>query len=240
MTTLTGTDDWRAVLDGTRDWAMVLGDNRDLRDALNPKTVDAVISDPPYGMRWPARSSRFTGGTQNHRGGGKHPGRDSAPVIGDDGPFDPTPWIGFRHVALFGSNHFAAALPVGTTLVWIKRNDAAFGTFLSDAELAWVKGGHGVYCRRDMSLYGETRSRIHPTQKPVGVMEWAMDRAKVPVGAVVWDPYTGSGSTGVACLRSGRRFIGHEVDPTYHAAAVARLVQEAAASQPPLVLDGSL
>ena len=63
-------------------------------------------------------------------------------------------------------NHFAARLPVGTTLIWLKRYDNAFGTFLSDAEIAWEKGGYGVYCFRDVSMQGESNNKKHPTQKP--------------------------------------------------------------------------
>ncbi len=68
---------------------------------------------------------------------------------------------------LWGSNHYAQRLPVGTTLVWLKRNDAGFGSFLSDAELGWMNTGHGVYARRDLSMMAETLTRMHPTQKPI-------------------------------------------------------------------------
>lgn len=227
--------DWRAVLDGRREWAVVLGDNAAIRDDV-PRSA-AVVSDPPYGMQWDTASTRFSGGHRRsvaRRGQGRG---DWGSISGDDGPFDPAHWLDFANVVLFGCNHFAARLPVGTTLVWIKRIDAGFGSFLSDAELAWVKGGHGVYCRRDTSLMGETRDRLHPTQKPIGLMRWCLTRAKVPVDAVVFDPYCGSGTTGVACIQTGRRFIGVEIDPTYHAVAVDRLTKAAAARQLPLVLE---
>lgn len=89
-----------------------------------------------------------------------------------------------------------------------------------------MKGGHGVYAKRDTSLMGETMERLHPTQKPVPLMAWCMERAKVPEGATVLDPYMGSGSTGIACLRTGRNFVGIEKDPKHFATALARLERE--------------
>lgn len=206
---------------------LYLGDCRDILPTL-PK-VDAVISDPPYGMNWDTDSTRFTSERHSTTNGKRNAGRhDGMPVANDEHPFDPIPLLGFKSVVLFGSNHFAQRLPVGTTLVWIKRLDPAFGSFLSDAEVAWMKGGHGVYCRRDLSMNGETATRQHPTQKPIGLMAWCMERAKVPEGATVLDPYMGSGSTGIACLRTGRKFIGVEKDPVHFEGAVKRIERELA------------
>jgi len=201
---------------------LYLGDCRDILPTLPP--ADAVITDPPYGMGWVAGSvskgKNSTGGSFT-----KHKG---ARVLDDDKKFDPSAWIKYRKAVLFGSNHFAASLPVGTTLVWIKRREKAFGSFLSDAEIAWMKGGHGVYCRLDTSDRSESRKgeRFHPTQKPVSIMEWCMDKAKVPQGATVLDPYMGSGTTGIACIRTGRKFIGIELDAGHFATARARLENE--------------
>ena len=196
----------------------------DCRDVL-PVECDAVVSDPPYGMDWNVNSRRFTGG-HNPEARGRQGRNDYRPVHGDKEPFDPAPWLDFPAVVLWGVNHFAARVPVGTTLVWIKRLDPSFGTFLSDAELAWVKGGHGVYCRRDTSMNGESSNRLHPTQKPVGIIQWSMERAKVPEGATVLDPYMGSGTTGIACIRTGRRFVGIEIEAGHFATARQRLENE--------------
>ena len=54
-------------------------------------------------------------------------------------------------------------------------------------------------------------------------MEWCLDKAKVPKDAVVFDPYMGSGTTGVACMRTGRRFIGCEIQPGYFEVARRRI-----------------
>ena len=189
--------------------------------------ADAVISDPPYGMNLNTDTSRFTAERHSKTNGKRTAGRhDGLKVLEDDKPFDPSPWLDYPAVVLFGCNHFGQRLPVGTTLVWLKRLDGGFGTFLSDAEVAWMKGGHGVYVKRDLSMNGETATRCHPCQKPVPLMAWCMDRAKVPQGATVLDPYMGSGSTAIACIRTGRRFIGIERDPKHFEAACNRVRRE--------------
>jgi site-specific DNA-methyltransferase (adenine-specific) len=192
--------------------------------------VGAVVSDPPYGMRWNTDTARFSGG---HNPARRSAGRnDRKRVAGDDEPFDPTPWLGFPRVVLFGSNHFASRLPTGTTLVWIKRSDAAFGTFLSDAEIAWQKGGHGVYCLRDTSINSLAQRREHPTQKPVSLMRWAIRRLRLSPNSLILDPYCGSGSTGVAAIEEGHRFIGIEREAEYVEIARRRI----AAAQAQLTL----
>ena len=196
------------------------GDCLDILPSLNG--IDAVISDPPYGINWNPDASQFTGGEGRHFACGRKP------IIGDDEPFDPTPWLGFRKVVLWGANYYPT--PVGTTLVWIKRNEANFGKILGDAEIAWMKGGETVYCKRDVSMNGKGANfpNLHQNQKPVAIMAWCMDKAKVAEGETVIDGYMGSGTTGIACIRTGRNFIGIEKDPQHFETARQRLDAELA------------
>jgi site-specific DNA-methyltransferase (adenine-specific) len=69
-------------------------------------------------------------------------------------------------------------------------------------------------------------SRSHPTQKPEALMMWCLEVACIKLGWVVCDPFMGSGTTGVACLRTGRKFIGIEKEPKYFEIAKRR-IQEA-------------
>ena len=206
---------------------IIQGDCLEVLRTLPAGSVDAVITDPPYGMAWDTDSTRFTG-EQHQRGDGRD---DWGKVESDDKPFDPAPWLQFPKVVLFGMNHYAARLPVGTTLVWIKRDDHLFGSFLSDAELAWMKGGYGVYCFRKQFPPPSRQSEsgvgrcVHPCQKPISLMRWVMDRAGIPEGATVLDPYMGSGTTGVACALTGRNFIGIEIDPRYCEIARRRIAE---------------
>lgn len=71
--------------------------------------------------------------------------------------------------------------------------------------------------------------RVHPTQKPVAVMEWVLGFVKAHT---ILDPFMGSGTTGVACARLGRRFIGVEIEPRYFDTACRRI--EEAYRQPRL------
>lgn len=186
--------------------------------------VDAVVSDPPYGMDWDTDSKRFSGG---ERAVTRGDGRDDWPTIHGDGvPFDPSPWLGYPKVVLWGANHYADRLPKGTTLVWIKKADHLFGTFLSDCEIGWMKGGHGVYAHRKQfppparmaENFGTT---AHPTQKPVSLMTWCLQRCKA--SGTVLDPFMGSGTTGVACAALGLPFIGVEREPVYFETACDRI-----------------
>jgi site-specific DNA-methyltransferase (adenine-specific) len=200
-----------------------IGDCLEVMKTLDAESIDAIVTDPPYGMKWDPDCRRFSGGSeksQAKRGSGSFRPR----IANDENPFDPSPWVGFPKVVMFGCNHFGSRLPVGTTLVWIKKNEAAYGTFLSDAELAWMKGGHGVYCFRHGNQVGNGRK--HPTQKPVAVMQWIIRKLKLKPGSTILDPYCGSGSTGVAAIREGHKFIGIELNPEYAAIAEGRIQAE--------------
>ena len=207
------------------------GDCREILPTLGK--VDAVVTDPPYGMDWKCNMSGMAG--RSHGGGKRSGGRDwGSRIVGDDSPFDPAPWLGFDEVIMWGANHYWAALPVGTTLVWIKRQDDAFGTFLSDAEIAWMKAGKGVYCRRDTTAaaFNQHHERLHPNQKPEGVMLWCIERVK---GRTILDPFMGSGTTGVAAVKLGRKFIGIEIEPKYFDIACRRIAE--ALRQPDMFVE---
>ena len=180
--------------------------------------VDAVVTDPPYGMNWNGKVTVGKGGHGKSGAKAKHYG---VKILNDDSPFDPTPFSHVKNRIFWGFNHFPQHLTKGRALVWLKRNDDAFGSFLSDAELAWCSSGHGVYCFKDQSLMADTKNRAHPTQKPVPLMEWCVKQ--FPSAEIICDPFMGSGTTGVACVNLGRSFIGVEMDPVHFDTAVRRL-----------------
>jgi len=182
--------------------------------------VDAVVSDPPYGINYSTDSRRFSGGAHGRKRVKVHD-----KIAGDDRPFDAAPFLDFPHVILWGGNCFPT--PPGSGLVWVKKNDAAFGSFLSDGEYAYKKGGHGIQCYKDVSFNGAGANfvKYHPAQKPTGLMEWCINFTK----GVVFDPFMGSGTTGVACANLGRKFIGIEIERKYFDIACERI--EAAYAQ---------
>ena len=201
---------------------LILGDCREVLPTL--VGIDAVVSDPPYGMSWNTDSTRFTGGNQK-RGDGRP---DYGAIVADDSPFDPAPWLVFPETILWGANHYSARLPIGSTLVWLKKSPHAYGTFLSDAEIGWQSAGHGVYCKHVEFQGGLARKAehnglqaAHPSQKPIDLMCWCVQRLKG--GHHILDPYMGSGTTGLACLRLGRSFTGIEIEPKYFDIACRRI-----------------
>jgi site-specific DNA-methyltransferase (adenine-specific)/modification methylase len=199
------------LADGVR---LICGDCRDLLGTIGH--VDACISDPPYGIAYKSPSGRG----QTVRG-------DYAVIAGDTEPFNPEPFLGFPQVVLFGANHYADKLPASAKwLVWDKR-DGGTPNNNSDCELAWVKEGGSARLIRHlwngMLKASERESqRVHPTQKPIAVMEWVINQATQP-GQIVFDPFMGSGTTGIACVRTGRRFVGVEIDQTYFDIACRRI-----------------
>jgi hypothetical protein len=192
--------------------------------------VDALISDPPYGISVNTRNGSRVNAPPH---GVKFSGKDWQAVHGDDQPFDPAPWLKWKKIVLWGANNYASRLPDSPSwLAWNKRVPDGFKK--SQTELAWMIGaGRCAYhfdhlwngvCRDSEQAEGS----LHPTQKPVALMAWCMDKAKVPAGALVLDPFMGSGSTGMACIRTGRRFVGIEKDPTHYATALERIKNELA------------
>ena len=204
------------------DATLYLGDCRDILPTLGK--VDAVVTDPPYGMNHNTDFTRFTGGN-----GRRGPGTVHLPIFGDDEPFDPSPWLAFNECILFGANHFWSRLQDGGALLWIKRNDEAFNSFLSDGEIAFIKGRKGVFAYREviagskkaveagLNPYGPS---AHPTQKPIGLMRWCLSYIK---GEIILDPFMGSGTTGVAAVQMHRKFIGIEREPKYFDIACKRI-----------------
>lgn len=194
--------------------------NADNNDVSFPDDA-AVVSDPPYGVSNNCDYSRFTNGisqSRNHHRG----------IAGDDQPFDPSRWLTFPHVALFGYQHFSQHLPTGSVLVWVKKRDNQIGTFCSDAELCWLNRGKGCYVYKHIwNGFDRQTERgektLHPSQKPVMVMRHIIQMLKLPKGTTVIDPYAGAGSTLLAAADLGFDVIGCELDEHYCQIAHKRL-----------------
>jgi DNA modification methylase len=216
------------------DATLYLGDCREILPTL-PK-VDAVVTDPPYGMAWDTNSKRFSGGSGIVPRFGR--GRDNwGEIKGDSEPFDPDPWLAFPECIMWGANHYAQRLPVGTTLIWIKKAPHLFGTFLSDAEIGWQKNNHGVYVHYEQfpppsRMAENAGTTAHPTQKPIELMAWCISRTE---GRTILDPFMGSGTTGVAAIKLCRKFIGIEIEPKYFDIACRRI--EKATRQPDMFIE---
>lgn len=211
---------------------LYLGDCRDILPTL-PK-VDAVVTDPPYGIgeaagknasRGSAQGSNKWKGSRNTTGAGV-PARTWAEEDWDDEPVDDATIMQVRLAGkwcvMFGGNYYALP-PAKCWLVWDKENGESD---FADCELAWTNLPKAVRRIRYMwngmlRANGEPRGD-HPTQKPIGVMAWAISHVPQPCNTIL-DPFMGSGTTGVAAMQLQRQFIGIERERKYFEAACRRI-----------------
>jgi DNA modification methylase len=187
--------------------------------------VDGVVTDPPYGINY--SHGKVTSGKWKS----KH---HQTNIAGDSQSFNPLPWLRFPCV-LWGANNFAGALPQSGWLVWDKRSGVEDVQFsMGEAEVAYCSTTQAVRVFRHL-WFGlcrdsEVGEHYHPTQKPVALMQWCLGFIRGDVNIepcpTILDPFMGSGTTGVACIRTGRRFIGVEIEPKYCAIAVERMERE--------------
>jgi len=206
------------------DVKLYLGDCLEIMPHLDK--VDAVITDPPYGIN-------YTSGRTGHNSGTALPG-----IAGDDD----TSLRDCVHEACgdipqvyFGSWKKAKPRGCRAVLVWDKGLHSGMG----DLSLPWKPNteeiyicGHGFSGHRGGSVLkfnapvswnSVSFGRKHPHQKPVALMSAIIIKV---IGDVILDPFMGSGTTGVACVKEGRKFIGIEIDEEYFEIAKKR-IQEA-------------
>jgi DNA modification methylase len=203
------------------DATLYLGDCMEVLPTL--EKVDAVITDPPYGIG--AENGAAVGGTD---GSGKYV-RKPKQYEGswdDERPSDELIEMvvaAGRLSILWGGNYFADVLPRGGRwLFWDKLNSMPS---YSDGEIAWtsltgVSVKKFVQCNNGMASMRDG-GRWHPTQKQVSLMKWCIDQAGMP--QTILDPFMGSGTTGVAAVQMGRKFIGIERERKYFDIACERI-----------------
>jgi len=218
-------------------YSVICGDCLDLLPSIPSGPGTAIITDPPYGI------SLVTNYRERNRSG-LAKCNDFRPIVGDNRPFNPAPFLRFQTVVLFGANYFAQRLPAsGAWIVWDKvdglpsKRDLGFNDN-SDCELIWTNVGNTARIIRHrwmgaMKASERTERRVHPTQKPIELMRQIVRHYTKP-GDTVIDPFMGSGTTGVAAMLEGRNFIGIEIDSHY--CDIARRRIESA--QAPLTLEG--
>jgi len=202
---------------------IIHGDCREVLPLIPEKSIDLVLTDPPYGINLPTDyASRGRGVCRI----------DYLPVYGDEQPFNPVHLLNLNtQLILWGGHYYADKLPVSSGwIVWDKRygmgqNDQ------SDCELAWSN------CIKGVRLYqhrwngynrdSEKVEHYHPTQKPVSVIMWVIlqiDKwGNSP--AIILDAYMGAGSTLLASKKLNRKCIGIEIEEKYCEIAAKRCSQ---------------
>jgi DNA modification methylase len=213
------------------DCRLILGDCRDILPTLGP--VDAVVTDPPYGID--------IGGKGSIGGKGLLGARDYGKADWDRVGMSAEQWRLIRALTdqwiVWGGNHLADVLGSSAgMLIWDKKCQNGWDDTFSEMEVAWTntltraKGFRHLWAGALRASEQGANVREHPTQKPVALMEWCL--GYVPNARSILDPFLGSGSTGVACVLKGRSFIGIEREASYFDIACRRI--EEAYKQPRL------
>ena len=198
---------------------LYLGDCLDFMRTLPVGSVDAVVTDPPYGIGFAAQPTKW------QRRAGHRPRKwDNQKAVID---LSIAPLF-----AIWGGNYYNLPISRGW-LAWVKPDAPPS---MGDMELCWTN--QDMIARTIIHSIGATNAeRVgHPTQKPLRVMKWCLDMLRIPLGATVLDPFMGSGTTGVACMQTGRNFIGCEIDAGYFKIAEKRIKD---AQQQPLLPFGA-
>lgn len=190
---------------------LLLGDCLEILPTLGP--VDAILTDPPYGIGIDGQTRRIRG-KKSDRKGYEFKGWDAE-----------RPEAALRLIAamtcpkiVWGGNYFADLFPKGERwLSWDKGQRIS----QSDCELAYTNmtGALRVFTLNRVALM--TDGAVHPTQKPVEIMRWCL--GFLPNARTILDPFMGSGTTGVACAKMGRAFVGIEIDEGYFEIACKRI-----------------
>lgn len=205
---------------------LILGDCLEVMPLLGH--FDAVVTDPPYGIGrdkgMGKGGKRLAGDARRYEGGAWDAERPSPELmqLSFDAASDHIVW---------GGNYLSDLLPVsGKWLFWDKCQTMPS---FSDGELAWTTlPGDAVkqFTYNGSGMQAREKGRVHPTQKPVALMEWCL--GFLPNARTILDPFMGSGTTLVACQKLGRSGTGVEIDPDYFDIACRRV--EEATRQPDL------
>lgn len=207
---------------------LVMGDCEVYQDGFVMEKPDAIVADPQYGINLAAMCGTYRGRWCDSV--------DEQLVEGDDKPFDPGHILelGIDKVILWGGVHYCSRLPDARCwLVWDKREGTTPDN-QADCEIAWTNlpGPARMHrqlwrgiCRRGRENISNGVVREHPTQKPVELMKWCINMCKLDPNSLIYDPYMGSGTTGVAAIEMGHRFIGVEKVEKHFNTAHRRIVE---------------
>ena len=192
------------------DCRLILGDCLEVMPLLG--NVDAVVTDPPYGIGIAANPVRQ-----------KHNKKDWDAFAATDEHIAAILEISGEQI-IWGGNYFNLP-PSRGFMIWDKKQPENFS--LAMCEMAWrSKDCNAKIFNKSVLGY----DKQHPTQKPVALMQWCL--GFLPDAQTILDPFMGSGTTLVACAKLGRKGIGIELDPDYFEIAVKRV--EEAYRQPDL------
>lgn len=208
------------------DCTLYLGDCMKVMPSLDK--FDAVVTDPPYGINAARARNSQKWGWKDYGGGEWDKDRPAPDVIRAIAVAAP-------HVIIWGGNYFSDLLAASEKwLIWDKgQKDFS----LADAELAWCSFSGAVRRLEYSRSKALQDGKRHPTQKPIEVMSWCIEQLPQKAVGTILDPFMGSGTTGVACVKAWRRFVGIEIDSGYFDIACERIRK--AYQQPDMFVESS-
>ena len=193
---------------------LILGDCLEAMKQIPSGSVDAVVTDPPYGIGEHGGACR----TRGKPGYSKHENRGWDTETPSKQVFDLILSIA-PAVVIWGGNYFTDKLP--PRMGWLYWQKLMGGDF-SDGELAWTSRNGAL---REYTKCPKGMDKEHPCEKPVELMKWCFEIMGIPEGATILDPFMGSGTTMVACVQTGRNGIGIEIDEGYFKIAEKRIAE---------------
>ena len=193
---------------------------------MNDNEFDLAIVDPPYGIK--------EDGAKNHRRGNLAKPKEYTPKNWDKKPMSKEYFEELKRVSknqiIFGANHFIENIPNANSSCWIVWNKKNGRTDFADCELVYTsfKSAVRMFSFNWNGMWQENmknkETRIHPTQKPVALYLWLLQKYAQP-GDKILDTHLGSGSSALAAHDLGFDFVGYELDTEYFEAAQERLRQ---------------
>jgi DNA modification methylase len=187
--------------------------------SLKDNEIDVLITDPPYGKKADKGTNGF-GRSKNRRYSDSWDSKIPSKEV-----FNEMLRVS-KKVIIFGGNYFAHLLPPSKCWIfWDKKGDIAFKNPFADGELIYTnftKPVKKIVFKQQGFITDSKDRRVHPTQKPSELMQILIENY-TNENDIILDCFMGSGSTGVACMNTGRKFIGIELDNNYFNIAKQRI-----------------
>ena len=198
---------------------LLKGDCFELIKSYPDNSIDLIITDPPYGKKADKGTNGFGVAKNRRYNDGWDACRPSQEV------FDEMIRVA-KNVIIFGGNYFCDMLPpTNCWIFWDKKGDIAFQNPFADGELIYTsfkKPVKKIVFKQQGFITDSKDKRYHPTQKPSELVQELIELFSNE-GDVICDPFMGSGTTGVACVRTNRSFVGIEIDENYFAISKERV-----------------
>lgn len=198
---------------------LYLGDCMDILPTLDK--VDLLLTDPPYGIGADSHQGKIENGWKQYDKSGwdsKKPENDLIYLCIKKG----------KVCIIWGGNYFTNILP--PSMQWLVWDKGQRGFSLADCEFAWSSQNNAARVFDYSRALAMQDGKQHPTQKPIALMKWCIEQCKNNPQTIL-DPFMGSGTTGVAAIQMGRKFIGIEREPKYFEIACKRIEQAVAQPQ---------